>query len=239
MINNSYLLYRGPSLHNGEEIMVILTGLTVPSSNRKTGTMIQSWILPAAIRPTDAVKLGLDAAICGSCPLRGGACYVNLVGVNNIWSGADRLDMADGAVFDYIRRYSGMGLRLGAYGDPAMVPLETWLPAIQAAKFVTGYTHQWRTCDQRWQKYCHASVESLEDMVEAQKMNWTTFRIKLPGETLDPSEMICRNQENAFVKCTNCRLCSGNKTGKNITVDVHGAAYKINHFKKLKYEQNQ
>lgn len=62
MIQNSYLLYRGASLFNGREIAVVLTGLTTPSANRKTGVMIQSWILDTSSIPTEAVKTGTDAS---------------------------------------------------------------------------------------------------------------------------------------------------------------------------------
>lgn len=236
MIQNTYLLYRGPSLFNGEEISVVITGLTVPSSNRKTGPIIQSWILSGSEKPTEAVKSGADASVCGSCPLRGSSCYVNLVGVNNIWENIDNLQKVDSDVLEIIRRYSGLGLRLGSYGDPAMVPLEVWMPLINASKFVVGYTHQWRTCDQRWQQYCQASVESIKDMYEANRMGWATYRVKLKDDSSEPGETVCINQTNKYIKCNTCRLCNGKK---NIVVDVHGAAFKLNNFKNLIWQKQE
>lgn len=235
MIKNSYLIYKGPSLFNGEEIAAFVTGLTNPSANRKTGVLIQSWIISANSLPTEAIKNGDDTSVCGSCPLKGKSCYVNLVGVNNMWRNLDNLEMIDTSVLEYIHKYSGLGLRLGSYGDPAMVSLDVWQPLIQASKFSVGYTHQWRDCDQEWKNYCQASVENIEDMKEANEMGWATFRVKAKEEKTVPGEIICINQTNNFIKCNTCNLCNGKR---NIAVDVHGAAYKLNHFKTLKHEES-
>lgn len=234
MIQNSYLLWRGPSAFNGNEIAVVLTGLTTPSANRKTGPMIQSWILDTGTVPTEAVKGGQDASICGDCPLRGKSCYVNLVGVNGIWRGLEGLPEVDEQVLGYIRKYSGLGLRLGAYGDPAMAPLAIWKPLIEASRFHLGYTHQWRTCDKEWRNYCQASVETPEDAAEAQAMGWATYRVRMKGDPILPGETVCFNQKNQYIKCNTCKLCNGKK---NIVADVHGVAWKINHFKSLTHER--
>ena len=69
------VVYEGPSLINGEPVVVIATGLDKPSTNRKTGPMVQTYILLADERPRDAIQSGKDEAICGSCPARGGWCY--------------------------------------------------------------------------------------------------------------------------------------------------------------------
>ena len=71
-----FTFYDGPSMLTGERIIGIAL---VHSSNRKTGDMVQTYILRADMRPTDAVRIGADVAICGMCPQRpalGGACYV-------------------------------------------------------------------------------------------------------------------------------------------------------------------
>ena len=63
---------------DGAPIVVIAT---TKSSNRKTGDMVQTWILRSDIKPTEASKAGADASICGDCKHRwslGGACYVNI-----------------------------------------------------------------------------------------------------------------------------------------------------------------
>jgi hypothetical protein len=45
MLQNSYIVWEGASLINGSPIVLILTGFVLPTSNRKTGRLIQSWIL--------------------------------------------------------------------------------------------------------------------------------------------------------------------------------------------------
>ena len=72
------ILYDGASMLDGEPIVVIAT---LETSNRKTGEMVQTWIIRSDIAPTDAAKSGDDKSICGACPHRHyskGACYVNL-----------------------------------------------------------------------------------------------------------------------------------------------------------------
>ena len=62
--------WRGPSAIDGTPVMLVLTGLRRPSTNSKTGPMVQSWILREDMHPLEAVKTGADSSICGSCPLR-------------------------------------------------------------------------------------------------------------------------------------------------------------------------
>jgi hypothetical protein len=45
MLQNSYVVWEGASLIDGSPIVLILTGFVSPTSNRKTGRLIQSWIL--------------------------------------------------------------------------------------------------------------------------------------------------------------------------------------------------
>src|SRR6056297_1167050 len=85
--NQTFIAYEGPSLIDGQNIVVLVqTG----SSNRKTGDMVQTYILHANIDPITASRTGQDSAICGNCPHRGEAhdgdkgqaknrtCYVTL-----------------------------------------------------------------------------------------------------------------------------------------------------------------
>ena len=76
-----FIAYRGPSLIDGSPIVVVV--VTAKSSNRKTGSMVQTYILRADQNPVAAVKSGADVSICGDCKHRGDkgqgrSCYVNL-----------------------------------------------------------------------------------------------------------------------------------------------------------------
>jgi hypothetical protein len=68
---NGAVLWEGASLLDGAPIVVIATGLARSSSNRKTGALVQTYILRADVSPTDAVRTGADSSICGDCPHRG------------------------------------------------------------------------------------------------------------------------------------------------------------------------
>jgi hypothetical protein len=59
------VLYRGPSLYTGGPIVVIATGLGGSrSSNRKTGEMVQTYILAdVGEEPQAAIKSGADASV--------------------------------------------------------------------------------------------------------------------------------------------------------------------------------
>ena len=81
---NGIILYKGPSRFDGAGIVCIAIGLKSRSRNRKTGRMLQTYILREDVSPVLAVKMGLDASICHDCAARGNGtgkgrwCYVNL-----------------------------------------------------------------------------------------------------------------------------------------------------------------
>jgi hypothetical protein len=62
-----FVLYRGPSVIDGQPIMVIATGLEDGGSNSKTGPMVQIYIMRADQNPMQAAQRGDDVSICGSC----------------------------------------------------------------------------------------------------------------------------------------------------------------------------
>jgi len=220
-------LWRGPSLYDGRAIVLIASGLLTPSTNRKTGPMIQTWILSQDNLPTDVVAAGEDSPQCGACPLRKNICYVDLRPVNNIWR-----NWKKGSVPLWNKHPFLYPLRLGAYGDPAMIPLEVWLPIINAAHGWTGYTHQWRWCDPRWKKYLHASVEDASQARVAHEAGWRTYRIALPDEPLLPKEGECVYNA-AGIQCWKCLKCSGSDS-KSIVGRIHGLPNKINMYSKLR-----
>ena len=65
------ILYEGPSmLDRSVDIVCIATGIRQPSSNAKTGPMVQTWIMRQDTAPHDAQRTGEDEAVCGDCKLR-------------------------------------------------------------------------------------------------------------------------------------------------------------------------
>ena len=72
---NGYIFYEGPSAIDGAPIVVIATGFASATGNRKTGDMVQTYIIRQDVKPTDALRTGQDASICGDCkhrPILGG-----------------------------------------------------------------------------------------------------------------------------------------------------------------------
>jgi hypothetical protein len=239
------VLWKGKSLLDGERIMVIATGLSGKSENRKTGAMIQTYILRRDIHPILARRLGEDKSICGDCKLREcGACYVNLahgpISVFNAFhdSSYKEFESSD------IRQFIGKNVRIGSYGEPSAVPFFVWERIANVASKVNGYTHQWKTCDQRLKQYCMASVDSIvgynKEYDQARAMGWRTFRVREnENNPLLPDEFICpaSTEGQAKTNCNNCGACGGlsSRVQKNPTIILHGDVEVMGNWRKRRY----
>jgi len=221
------ILYQGPSrLPRGGPIVVIAT--IGKSTNRKTGDMIQVYILRSDMSPIEAVTRGLDRSICGDCPHRapsgkghkGRSCYVNIGTAPMAVYKAFKAGRYSKNVFPSVAR--GRSVRLGAYGDPAAAPFEVFRDLTFYATHIVGYTQRWRDCDQRFQSYTMASVTSEAERAVANCMGWRTFRVKRPADLITYHEMEC---PSAKIQCAECGLCGGNRKrySPSITINVHGS----------------
>lgn len=209
------LLWRGPSAIDGAPLIVVATTGT---DNRKTGDMIQTWILREDIAPHDAVASGADASICGSCYHRGApdrprTCYVNVGQASlSVWRAYHRgRYSADAELPD-------APVRIGAYGDPAAVPISVWWPFVQRGRW-TGYTHRWRECSQGYAAFLMASCETAADVRDARARGWRAFStLQTDGAIECPSAR--------GVKCADCRLCAGTDHARapSIWIAPHGSA---------------
>jgi len=215
--------------------VLILTGLRAPSTNRKTGRMVQGWILARAEDPVAAVRSGLDAKVCPStCPLRGdkGAgrgCYVNLGQAPlSVWRAYNRGAYLDADWTALRTMLRGKAVRFGAYGDPAMVPVAVLERVARYADRWTAYTHAWAEIPadhaKRLRRLAMASVESEADAAVARASGWRTFRI---GLDKDPGREIwcpATVEGGASTTCDRCGLCAGaSNGGRSIVVAPHGA----------------
>ncbi len=221
---NGFVVYKGPSNINGEDIVAILT---LHSQNKKIGDMAQLWILPAHVSPLEAIESGEDQSICGDCQLRhykGGACYV-YVGqeprtVWDAWKNSNYPNLP----LKHFDQLAGLSIRLGAYGDPAAIPRQILFELYKYSANHTAYSHQWRHPESAALKpMCMASVDSAEEYHEAVGKNWRTYRVMAPGEELQSGEIWCPHPDTG-VQCKNCNLCSGSLLkAKNIAIPVHGS----------------
>jgi hypothetical protein len=229
------VFFRGPSELTGEPIVGIVVGLSAHQShvNRKTGAMAQAYILVDGVLPTEAVKQGLDDAICGDCPHRGvlgkkRSCYVNLGwSVNRIYRA-----YVEGAYPPFTPdMVHGLDVRMGAYGDPSAFLFEVWEHLLSEADGWTGYTEKWRTCDPRFKQLCMASVLSRAEAQEAHALGWRTYRMRPFGGVIEADEVICPASTEAkaaghkAVECRDCQLCRGlGSAGKHVVIQPHGWA---------------
>ena len=232
------IIYRGPSLLDGSPIVAIAT---YSARNRKTGAMVQTYIIRDDMDPVTASRTGADAAICGACPLRGianpdkakgqadgRACYVTLIHgpalvyrshVRGVYPDATHHE--DTTALGY-----GRMVRIGTYGDPAAVPAHVWEALTMRAKGWTAYTHQWLHQPDAL-TYAMASVESLTAAKYIWARNGRTFRIIRDVAEIDPArEVLCPASAEAGKRttCADCRLCAGQATRspKSVAIVAHG-----------------
>lgn len=229
MQSTGFVFYDGPSMLDGAPIVGIAV---LHSANAKTGDMVQTYILRSDSHPVAAIRSGDDASVCGDCPHRGTSCYVDVgksvAAVFACWvrGGYPLIDPRDTGLLT-----SGRYVRIGAYGDPAAIPLEHWLRLIQHAAGHTGYSHQWRKPEfQGFRDIVMASADSAADMDVARAMGWRTFRVRTAAETLAAREIACPASDEAgkSKQCITCRACDGaDRPGKaSIAIIVHGRGRK-------------
>lgn len=232
-----YVIYRGPSMLDGAPIVAIAT---MHSENRKTGDMVQTWILHDDLSPIEASKAGADASVCGDCKHRwslGGACYVNIgQGPGSIYRAYKRgnypdLTAANSPLWAISKIGEGRAVRLGAYGDPVAVPVAVWECLIAESIGHTGYTHQWRNIRadlpaDAFRRILMASVDTDAEYAAAQSAGWRTFRVRCAdSETVMPREFECVSDTKGTA-CADCLACDGSARGPgqaSVFITVHGS----------------
>lgn len=222
-----YIIYEGPSILDGAPIVMIAT---VSTDNRKTGDMVQTWIIRSDMSPLDASKAKEDSSICGNCPHKwsaGGACYVNLGQAPTSIYNAYKRGAYPRATPEQLRRIlHNRRVRLGAYGDPAAVPVHILQTLTTYASGHTGYTHQMRhkNFDPNVLNYCMASADTLKQAANLWAAKARTFRIVQDITEKQPGEIECLSDAKG-IPCNECLLCDGkdNQTKPNIVIAVHGS----------------
>lgn len=243
---NGYVLYDGPSLLSGTRIVVIATGFEDPSQNKKTGPMIQTWILVADQPPTEAAFNGQDYAVCGDCKFRyspgiGRACYVNVgqgpLAVWRTWKKGGYRPLADPDAF------RSKLVRIGSYGDPAAVPVGIWTAVTDGCQGYTGYTHQWRTAPAELSKFCMASADSDDERDAARSLGYRTFRVRGADDLRrHAGEAVCPASPESRVtrqlQCWECLACCGTEGQRrgDIVISARGSSGTRAAFKRVTHE---
>ena len=217
-------------LHEDSQRVIIATGFETPSDNRKTGDMIQIWILVKSVDPVTAIRTGLDRLICGNCRHRGHevdgkhgverTCYVNPgqapLGIWRAWRAGKY------PTLQFMNCFAGRKVRFGAYGDPTHLPLSLALAIAGVSSGHTGYTHQWRKPSlQGWKQLIMASVDTTAELVIARSMGWSTFRVS-PDMDHHTMETLCAS-DRLGTPCADCLACLGSRNGiQSVWIPVHG-----------------
>ena len=227
-----YVVYEGPSLLDGSPIVAIVT---LGSSNEKTGQMHQLWILPACENPLEALQGGNNKGICGHCPWQGTfdgsrmidrVCYVNVgQAPMGIWKKWQRGGYPVFAAEVHRNTLVDQPIRLGAYGDPAALPLKLLRQLTNWSSSWTGYTHQafWIRKDraEAIAELCMVSCDNLAQYNEATRRGWRAFVVLTPKQSIPDGCVECPFYSHG-VQCIDCNLCDGgNKTAKSVAVYAH------------------
>lgn len=210
---------------------------THKSGNRKTGNVIQIWILPASLSVH-----GDDSRVCFNCEMRPagqggtGTCYVDKRAIGsmvrkiqarrvNVWDGSDTL-------------FRGRSVRFGAWGDPVLIPLPIVERIVSQCRNHTGYTHQWSRPEfQGYRKYFMASTNTLEQCQKAVSLGWRYFLVPL-RETISLTVLpvptdLCPAVSHG-VECNYCNRCNGANDIKqrSIYIQPHGSAFAMKAYAK-------
>ncbi len=232
-IPNGYTLYTGKSPFNGDNIAVIAI---INSDNRKTGNMIQIYIINVDVNPITASINGQDNSVCGDCRHRGingksRTCYVNLAtGTDMVYRGfiSGKYPTIDKS--NYRRVFNNRFVRFGAYGDPTLIPIDIVEAISSVCIGWTGYTHQWERCNEGYRGYFMASVDNRKEYGKAKRSGWRTFRIRKSTDKIYQREFVCpaSDEGNNRMQCINCNACNGTKRNTlsnnagSVTIIVHG-----------------
>jgi hypothetical protein len=230
-------MFNGMILFETDEIVVIAT---YSSSNRKTGDMVQIWILSKNVDPVTLVKTDGDSVICMDCKHRlNRSCYVNVGQAPLSIYKAYKSGKYEPLNYDVLKSHlRWKAVRFGAYGEPVLIPIELVQFIAKNSQGWTGYTHQWDESKySEYKPYFMASVDTPDEYNEANKNGWRTFRVGSDSQTLE-HEIVCHNT-TANKPCRDCLLCDGyglnnsHKPMRNIAVTVHGTKAKIKAFNSI------
>lgn len=234
MRRQDFVAWEGPSGIDGSPIAVIVTGVSRPSANVKTGPMLQVWILRQDVHPVEAVKTGQDSAICGGCTMRGTgggelrACYVRVdTGPSAVWRKYAKGGYPVPEPDLWAQWVHKRDVRLGAYGEPTAAPPSVMHALAGQSRMWTGYTHRWAELSlagkgEVWRTILMASVESEQQAQDAQRLGWRPFLALPEDEQVPERAFLCpAEREDRLVQCVQCGACAGTKMGSRNPTAVY------------------
>lgn len=231
------VIYEGPSLIGDRSDVVGI--LIWKSANVKTGDMIQLYVLPAKRSPLEALREDDNRGACGDCKLQGAydpergkmvgrICYVN---VGQAPEGIYRKYITGGyPEFSkrlHRRHLQYRKIRLGAYGDPAALPMGILRYLVRTcSRGHTGYTHQVEDMTRRRAdaiaSVCMVSTETEAQRLAMQARGYRTFHVQPGAASPPPGDVECLFYTK-HLQCRDCLRCKGaDQRGPSIFVRGHG-----------------
>ena len=219
---NTACLWSGPSrLDRSKTVALLLSGLSSGSTNGKTGAMLQAHIVQLDDHPSED-----RSGICGGCPLLS-RCYLEWskapAGVRRSLL-AGRVGYLSPVLAGELAAARDCGVRLGASGDPAAIPVHVWRQLLAGGAWHTGYTHQWRRLSASVWGFLMASVETDAARDKAEAAGWSTFRVGDQDGDPGSGESWCpaSAERDRAATCSECRRCDGASGSVFIREHGHG-----------------
>jgi hypothetical protein len=224
MNSQGYVIHKGEV--SGSPFVVIATGFKRPTTNRKTGPMIQLWFLLEDENPVEVLMTGKDSeTICQGCPFASGqGCYVNVGQAPlAVWKSYKNGNYPELHPKDY-SIFNDHTVRFGAYGNPTLLPISKVKAIAKASKGWTGYFHNWLTMApakrKAYNKYFMASTETKDSFSIAKSLKLKVFH----ASDVKPDGTIECLADSHGKTCEQCLFCQGtNKKGKSVWINPHGS----------------
>lgn len=219
-------------LHESRDLVAIATA---NSDNSKTGPMIQIWIMSKLVHPVESRRTGHDATLqCQGCPYASNqGCYVSPLALMAIWR-AYKDDSYSHLQFgspEWNAFFDGASVRLGAYGNPSMLPIAMLEDITSRAYMHTGYMHDWNIMPvelaKAYGRYLMASCEP-SNVQFAQNLGLRTFTVVSEVHSDRSLGIECLSDAKGM-QCADCGLCDGtarsakrSKPLPNVWINPHG-----------------
>lgn len=199
-------------IHESRDLVAIAT---TDSDNSKTGNMIQVWIMSRLVHPVESRRSGHDATLqCQGCPFASNqGCYVSPLALMAIWRAykANSYSYLQFGSADWDAFFQGASVRLGAYGNPSMLPLAMLQSITDLASMHTGYMHDWHLMPidlaRSYGRFLMASTEP-SNSAYAQNLGLRTFTVLSPDSPSEGLGIECLADAKGM-QCADCGLCDG------------------------------
>lgn len=213
----------------------LLINFQLTTTNRKTGDMVQNFILPISwFETNESISKLSDKEICGDCihsQSKNKSCYVrkgfsNVGLISKVKSirkmGIDKIPYLNDDVLDLLKVVlKNNPIRFGAYGEAVLMGENLIKEITKVASYWTGYTHQFHK--NLWSKdYFMASVETEFANKVATDLGFRTFFVS--NELIYNNMVNCpaSKEQNKKSTCENCKLCMGTQSkGKSVIIKKH------------------